>query len=306
MSNKTKILFLGNSSFLQRRILPAIKKIKKLEIYICSKSSKKNKEKQIYYNNYIQAINSKPNIVYVSLINKLHFKLAKYALEKKCHVIVDKPITKNLIEAKYLIKLAKKSNLLLAEATIFNYHKVFNKIKKIIGSKKNLIHIQSNFNIPVIKKPSEIKAIDGDNLMDMSPYAAAIIRLFFKKDFNIHIKKYFYNNTKLVKNFYILCKSKNLSYFGNFGTEREYLSEIKFFTPKKIISINHQAFAMPSNKKIPLSIKENNKYKKIYLPKDDSIKNFIDDILKSIKNKKYNDYYNKIYNDAYIRDSLRN
>ena len=61
MSNKTKILFLGNSSFLQRRILPAIKKIKKLEIYICSKSSKKNKEKQIYYNNYIQAINSKPN-----------------------------------------------------------------------------------------------------------------------------------------------------------------------------------------------------------------------------------------------------
>lgn len=306
MSNKTKILFLGNSSFLQRRILPAIKKIKKLEIYICSKSSKKNKEKQIYYNNYIQAINSKPNIVYVSLINKLHFKLTKYALEKKCHVIVDKPITKNLIEAKYLIKLAKKNNLLLAEATIFNYHKGFNIIKKIIGNKKNLIHIQSNFNIPVIKKPSEIKTIDGDNLMDMSPYAAAIIRLFFKKDFNIHIKKYFYNNTKLVKNFYILCENKKLSYFGNFGTEREYLSEIKFFTSKKIISINHQAFAIPSNKKIPLSIKENNKYKKIYLPKDDSIKNFIDDILKSIKNKKYNDYYNKIYNDAHIRDRLRN
>ena len=111
MTDKTKILFLGNSSFLQRRILPAVKKIKKLEILICSKSSKINNEKKIFYNDYYEALNTKPDIVYISLTNNLHFKMAKTALEKNCNVIVDKPITENLIKAKKLIKIAKKKKI---------------------------------------------------------------------------------------------------------------------------------------------------------------------------------------------------
>ena len=305
MSNKTKILFLGNSSFLQRRILPAVKKIEKLEILICSKSSKINKEKKVYYNNYYKALSSKPDIVYVSLTNNLHFKMAKSALKKNCNVIVDKPITQNLIEAEKLIKIAKKKKLLLAEATVFNYHKAFKEVIKIIGNSRNIIHIQSNFNIPIIKNISQLRQTNGDNLMDMSPYAAAIIRLFFKKKFKISIRKTFYNNTKLVKNFYIFCDSQKLTYFGNFGNEREYLSEVKFFSKKKIISINHQAFALPANKKILLTVKENNKLIKINTLKDDAIKNFMNDVLKSLRNKKYENYYNNIFFDASIRDQLR-
>ncbi len=305
MTDKTKILFLGNSSFLQRRILPAVIKIKKLEVLICSKSSKINQKKKIFYNNYNEALNTKPDIVYISLTNNLHFKMAKSALEKNCNVIVDKPITQNLIEAKKLIKIAKNRKLLLAEATVFNYHKAYKKILKIVGKAKNIIHIQTNFNIPVIKNISKVLQTNGDNLMDMSPYAAAIIRLFFKKKFKISLRKVFYGKTKLVKNFYIFCHDQKLTYFGNFGNEREYLSEIKFFSKKKIVSINHQAFALPANKKIPLTIKENNKFIQINSPKDDAIKNFMNDILKSIKNKKYVNYYNNIFFDASIRDQLR-
>ena len=78
-----------------------------------------------------------------------------------------------------------------------------------------------------------------------------------------------------------------------------------FFQKKKIVSINHQAFALPANNKIPLTIKENNKFIQINSPKDDAIKNFMNDILKSIKNKKYENYYNNIFFDASIRDQLR-
>ena len=78
-----------------------------------------------------------------------------------------------------------------------------------------------------------------------------------------------------------------------------------FFQKKKIVSINQQAFALPANKKIPLTIKENNKFIQINSPKDDAIKNFMNDILKSIKNKKYENYYNNIFFDASIRDKLR-
>ena len=72
MSIKTKILILGNSSFVQRRVLKSLKKIKGLDIILCSKSSKINRENLVFFNDYKKAIRSSPNLVYISLINKLH------------------------------------------------------------------------------------------------------------------------------------------------------------------------------------------------------------------------------------------
>ena len=108
---KTQLLILGYSSFLKRRVIPAIKKIKNMEYCICSKSSKINLKEKILFNDYDQALKkTKPDIVYISLINSLHFKYAKKALEKGLNVIVDKPITTSLQETKILLKLAQKKN----------------------------------------------------------------------------------------------------------------------------------------------------------------------------------------------------
>jgi predicted dehydrogenase len=305
MSIKTKILILGNSSFVQRRVLKSLKKIKGLDIILCSKSSKINRENLVFFNDYKKAIRSSPNLVYISLINKLHYKYAKFALENKCNVIVDKPITNSLVLSKQLVKLAQKNKLLLAEANVFNYHNVYKKIIKSIGGINKITHIQSNFNIPVIKKIHTIKRRDDDALMDMSPYAAAIVRIFFNKEYQITTQKITYNNTSYVKNFFIFCKNKKISYFGNFGSEKEYISEIRFFSNKKIVSINHQAFALPNDTRVTVEFKEKNKTKTINFSKDDTIKNFIQECLQAIKLKKYDMYYKNILFDSKIREELR-
>ena len=77
-----------------------------------------------------------------------------------------------------LIKIAKSKNLLLSEATLFNYHAVFQQIIKMIGGKKKIEFLQSNFNIPQVKLLKEINLTKSDCFMDMSPYAAALIRLY--------------------------------------------------------------------------------------------------------------------------------
>ena len=305
MNIKTKILILGNSSFVRKRVLQSLKKIKNLDITLCSKSSKIHKDNLVFFNDYKKAINSKPNIVYISLINKLHFKFAKFALEKNCNVIVDKPIAKNFKLSKQLVEIAKKKKLLLAEATIFNYHSVYKKIIKIIGGINEITHIQSNFNIPLIKKISNIKNRDDDALMDMSPYAAAIVRIFIKNSYQLSIKKINYQKTKYVKSFSIFCKNDHISYYGNFGTESEYISEVRFFSKKKIITINQQAFALPSNINITVSIKEKNTIKAVKFSKDDAIKNFIQGALRAIKVKNYKMYYNSILADSKFREELR-
>ena len=66
--------------------------------------------------------------------------------------------------------------------------------------------------------PQEIGKINGDCESDMSPYAAAIIRLFTKNDFkNLNINRNYFINSKIVKNFYITTNSQTCTYFGNFS-----------------------------------------------------------------------------------------
>ena len=62
---KVNLLILGNSSFVQRRVISSLNKIREIEYKICSKSQK---NKDIFFNDYIEALKSKPDIVYISLV----------------------------------------------------------------------------------------------------------------------------------------------------------------------------------------------------------------------------------------------
>ena len=87
-----KILFLGNSNFLKNRIKSTLNKNKNFKYLIASKTSKID-NKTIFFNNYIKALETgKFDLVYVSLINSLHYKIAKKALKLGLHVVVDKPL----------------------------------------------------------------------------------------------------------------------------------------------------------------------------------------------------------------------
>ena len=299
---KTNLLILGNSNFVQKRLLKSINTIKNINYKICSKSKK---GKDIFFNDYRVGLKTKPDLVYISLCNHMHFKYAKMALLSGSHVIVDKPISLNLKNTLELVKIAKRKKLLISESTLFNYHGIFQTINELLGGAKNLNLIQTNFNIPQIKTLKQISLTKSDCFQDMSPYAASIIRLYLKPKvtcLNSYKEKYL--NTSHVKSFYIFAKSKKTNYFGNFSVGNEYLSQIIFSSNKKVIYLNHQAFALPSDKKIKITIKEDNKYKDILINKDDCIKNYLNEIISSIANKNFNKFYNLVVTDAKIRNII--
>ena len=66
----------------------------------------------------------------------------------------------------------------------------------------------------------------------------------------------------------------------------------------------NQAFALPSSKKIKITIKENNKFKFFTVKKDDCIYNYLSEVLMALKNKKYDNFYKIIIQDAQIRNNL--
>ena len=299
---KVKLLVVGYSKFVEKRLFKSLKKIKKIDFRICSKTKINDK---IYYNNYLNGLQFKPNLIYISLTNHLHYKFAKLFLKKGYNVVVDKPITESLIKTTELIKIAKSKNLLLSEATLFNYHAVFQQIIKMIGGKKKIEFLQSNFNIPQVKLLKEINLTKSDCFMDMSPYMAALIRLYLdNKNLSINFDYKKFSNNKNIKSFYVLANDKKIRYFGNFSFDNEYLSQIVFFSKKKVIYLPNQAFASPSSKKIKITIKENNKFKFFTVKKDDCIYNYLTEVLMALKKKKYDNFYNKLRQDAQIRDNF--
>lgn len=300
------MLILGYSSFVKRRLSKSLKNNNKIDYYICSKSHKLNIKEKILFNDYEKSFEKiNPDIVYISLINSLHFKYAKKILKKGINVIVDKPISTNLNETKELLRLAKRKNLLLAESTLFNYHRVFKKMLELCNGKKNITHIQTNFNVPYIdKKTVKIK---GDCESDMSPYAASSIRLFGNSNVKkIKVFKEYIDNTRLVKNFYIIANLKNCLYFGNFARNREYINQIIFFTKNKIVISPNRAFSLPSDKNIYILLKEKNTIKKIKVKKDDCINNFFSSIMHALKINSFTPFYKIILDDAILRNRIKN
>ena len=299
---RIKLLIIGYSKFVEKRLINSLKKIKKIDYRICSKSKK---NKIIYYKNYLEGLNFKPDLVYISLTNHLHYKYAKFFLNKGFNVIVDKPITDSLKKTLELVKIAKSKNLLLSEATLFNYHHIFKKILKILGGKKNIELLQSNFNIPQIRSLKSINTTKSDCFMDMSPYAAALIRSYInQKNLQINFDYKKFPGSKNIQSFYIFASDQKIRYFGNFSHNREYLSQIIFYSKRKIVFLTHQAFALSPLKNIKIIVKEKNEYKKVLIKKDDCILNYFKEVLKSTNNNNFLRFYNLLIEDAKIRDSL--
>ena len=301
-----KILILGYSALFKKRIIKVLLD-KKIKFCIASKTQPNNEKKAYkWFRDYNYALkNSKADLVYISLPNSNHYSWAKKALEKKYHVIVDKPITLNIKQAKILTSLAKKKNRLLAEATFFNYHDQFQKALKTINGYKNIKIITTNFIIPMPKKKSfrMQKRFAGGCYMDMSPYAAATARLLgFGKLLNIQSNVY-KNKQGLITSFNISCKFKNNYYLGNFCFGGEYTNNMLLFSNKKKIEINN-VFSPPSNKNLKILIRENNSFKQNKIKKDDIFKNFLNEIMNNLNKKIFKPYYKKILIDAEFRNKI--
>ena len=300
-----KVLILGYSNIVRKRVLSVLKE-KKIKIFIASKSYKKKIPGiRRQFQSYEYALKKcKPNIVYISLPNSKHFEWAKKSLKHKYNTIIDKPITSNLEQLDELIKLSKKNKRLLVESTFFNYHI---QIKKIIRMYKNDTYkkINAKFVIPKPDKKSILmsKKLQGGVLMDMGPYISSIPRLFNLKKLikkRIKIEK---NKDNLIISIKFLMNFKEGDYNGFFKFGGKYKNQI-IITNKKTKSSITRVFSPPYDENLILKSISKKKKKIIKFKKDNSFRNFFVEVLKIIKEKKFNFYYKRMRHDSVFRINL--
>ena len=300
-----KVLILGYSKIIRKRVLSVLKE-KKFKILIASKSYKKKIPGITrQFQSYEQALKKgKPNIVYISLPNSKHFEWAKKSIKYKYNTVVDKPITANEKQLNELIILSKKNKRLLVESTFFNYHL---QMKKIIRMYRNDKHKKINvrFIIPKPDKKSILisKSLQGGVLMDMGPYISSIPRLFkLKKLINKKIK-ITKNKDKLIISIKFFMSFKEGDYDGFFKFGGKYKNQI-IVSNNKTKSFITRVFSPPHDEKLILNLISKKKKKMISFKEDNCFKNFFTEVLKNIKEKRFDFYYERMKHDVIFRNNL--
>ncbi|GAB3900626.1 Gfo/Idh/MocA family oxidoreductase [Larkinella knui] len=99
----------------------------------------------------------RPEAVLIATPTKLHFEMARFALERGLHVFMEKPFTLNMSQGEELVRLAEARNLV----TQVGYHNrfigVFNEVKRLVdlGALGDVYHFVAESYGPVVTRKKE-------------------------------------------------------------------------------------------------------------------------------------------------------
>lgn len=179
-----RLLILGYSSIVERRVMPAAAKVAEIEeISIASKSRPRPDgwpKQGLFFDDYEAALRgSNSDLVYLSLPNALHERWVMAALTAGKHVVVDKPAMMTLAGSERAVGEARRVNRLVAEATVFGYHPQFETLAAFVAETGSLTQAAAQFIIPPLPIGNfrNHAGLGGGCLLDMGPYAAATMRI---------------------------------------------------------------------------------------------------------------------------------
>ena len=312
-----RILFIGYSNVLRRRILPFIHEIGNLHNVDIAKYSLQDEVIESFnlngevYDSYEEALNkSNADIAYISTINSAHFMWAEKALKKGMHVIIDKPAFLSLEKALEVTELADKLNLAIAEATVYPFHPQIIKVNEIMEDENlSARNLTINFSFPPLNSENfrYKKELGGGALNDLGPYAVSAGRIFFKESperiycliTDYHLK----SNVEIA--FSVLAKySNNRTMIGNFGFTSEYINRLNIFGENFYFEIN-RIFTPPGEIENEFLMKTNNTLKTIKTQKSFCFNNFIEKFINSIVKGNYSGFSSDLINDARSLELLK-
>ncbi len=310
------VLVIGNSSIAQRRILPAMERLPEIHSIsigtsnITERDLPSNSKIATIYPSYENALaESKAQIVYISTINSCHEEIADKALDKGCHVIVDKPAFLNLASSRRLIEKASNKKLLLAEAAVFLSHPIYVEISKISETLGPLTRVVGVFSMPPFLDDNfrYHKNLGGGALNDLGPYAVAMSRFFMHQPPQKVACTILQNHpTSDVEISFALTAQygDGKSMVGLFGFDTEYQNHIRAFGPKVSIFVD-RAYTPPPDGQQEILVRSENQASSISIDPADSFEIAITNMLQAINSEDFEPYYAALLADAEMLDLMR-
>ncbi len=310
------ILFLGFSSIVKNRVLPAVENISKILHVDCASLSKNSedfisKKSRNFYSDYKLALkNSDAEIVYISLRNHEHAHWIKIALDFNKHVIIDKPAVTKIEDAEEIFRIATEKNKCVSEAIVYAYHPQLTVIRNLFRENNSLpTHITVHFTMPGFAKDNfrYYKNFDGGALFDLGPYAMSLGFEFFETDPLMCIgTKNIPNGLEVETSFNVLLQyPQGHTLIGYFGFETEYANVVSIFSKEMRINLD-RIYTIPSDLSNEINIRKGNNTSIVKVEHSDIFKEYLIEVIDGISNNKFKKFNSHFLKNAELLTFLKN
>ncbi|MBN2483790.1 MAG: Gfo/Idh/MocA family oxidoreductase [Candidatus Omnitrophica bacterium] len=269
------IIGVGNLGSIHLRILRGIKSVKKIYL-VDIDPGKLHAYPEDKLSDYRQ-LNGKVDFVIVAVPTSLHYPISRFFLEHKIPVLVEKPLTNRLNEAKSLIHLAKKHHTLLEVGHVERYNNALISSKKFIKSPRFIeCHRLS---------PYPWRSLDIGVVLDLMIHDLDII-LDIVKD---KVKKIEAVGVNVLSGYEDIANARltfSKGCIANITASRishERLRKFRVFSQNSYLSLDY------ANQKVDIYRKESNRIEKksLDIKKGESLKNEDSEFVQSVKRKMF-------------------
>jgi predicted dehydrogenase len=308
-----RLLFLGFSSIVQRRVMPAAAAITAIEeISIASRGRPVLQawpKSGRFFTDYQTALaDSGADIVYISLPNAMHDQWVMAALDAGKHVMVDKPALITPEGAERALEQARRAGRLVAEATVFSHHPQFGALAGFVTEHGPLRLVDANFVIPPLPIDNfrNHAPLGGGCLLDMGPYAASIMRILGGGPPS-HITALAggrHPETGVDMGFSVLARLANGSAFsGHFSFEGEYQNRMLVVGRSGSVIIE-RVFSPPADLRIDWRRRVRNEERVVTLEAADTFAQFLKAAVRAATTGDHDRFHRDLLSDARCRAAI--
>ena len=231
------------------------------------------------YNDY-KSIIDQVDAVSIVVPTNLHYKIAKFFIENKKHVLIEKPFASNTAEARKLKNISEKNQIILQIGHLERFNKAFVELKDKV---KNPLFIECNR-----ISPFKIRGTEVDVIMDLMIHDLDIIMSINKSKIkNIHASGISVLTNKTdIANARIVFEDNCVCNLSSSRISDKIERKMRVFQKNSYFSLDYQNSSLGTYKKIKNKNAISIEKKEKSFPQNDSLKDEIDSFVKCIKNNK--------------------
>ena len=231
------------------------------------------------YNDY-KSIIDQVDAVSIVVPTNLHYKIAKFFIENKKHVLIEKPFASNAAEARKLKRISEKNKTILQIGHLERFNKAFVELKDKV---KNPLFIECNR-----ISPFKIRGTEVDVIMDLMIHDLDIIMSINKSKIkNIQASGISVLTSKTdIANARIVFEDNCVCNLSSSRISDKIERKMRVFQKNSYFSLDYQNSSLGTYKKIKNKNAISIEKKEKSFPQNDSLKDEIDSFVKCIKNNK--------------------
>ncbi|MET8976580.1 Gfo/Idh/MocA family oxidoreductase [Streptomyces sp. NPDC004539] len=278
-----ELLLIGFSRFARRRVLPAVASLPGITaVDVASRHATPGdlagvvKARDLYGDWRAAVEVCAPGLAYVSLENGEHGVVVRELVERGWHVVVDKPAC---VDAG-TVESARRSGVVLAEATCYSFHPVFRVVEGFAADTRQVVAV---FTPPVPVDDFRHDPVRGGGaLLDTGPYLASLGRVLWglePEEVSVVVGE---REGGLVLSYSVLARyAQGRSVVGHFGFTGVYQNTLQLLGGRQVVDVR-RPFSMPPGLETEVRVRDGGGERVVRVPPADSMAVFLGRVLDAV------------------------